>query len=91
MVQPMIDYDYRRSDAVRLRAETVSDFVSRHRLPQRLGRKLAVFGAALGLAGAMFLTTMLTAPPKTEAAAEPQVTAASWSAADACMTALVCP
>ena len=92
MVQPMIDYDYHRSEAIRLRAEAVAGFVSRHRLPQRVGRKLALFGAALGLASAMFLTTMLTVPPKTEAAAEPRVAAPAWSAAaHACIASLVCP
>lgn len=92
MTQPMIDFDYHRSEAIRLRAEAVAGFVSRHRLPERLGRKLSVFGAALGLAGAMFLATMLTAPPKTEAAAEPRSAPPAWSAAaQGCIASLVCP
>jgi len=64
----MIDYDYDRSGAIRLRAEMVSGFLKRTRIGKRNGNKFAAVGAVLAAGTGVFWTTMLTSPPTTEAA-----------------------
>jgi len=94
MTQPMIDHDYDRREAIRLRAEMVSGFLQRTRTGERIGRKLAAFGAALMVATGMFWATMLTSPPSTEAAdTQPAAVLVSttYDGAVACIASFVCP
>src|SRR4051812_32640915 len=65
MTRPMIDYDYDRSGAIRLRAEMVSGFLKRTRIGKRNGNKFAAVGAVLAAGTGVFWTTMLTSPPTT--------------------------
>lgn len=60
----MIDYDYHREEARRLRVEAKRDFMS----GAQLGRRISTFGTAFAVAGALFWATMLTTPPTSEAA-----------------------
>ena len=92
MTQPMIDYDYDRSGAIRMRAEMVSGFLKRTRMGERIGSKFAAFGAALAVATGLFWATMLTSPAPTQAADTPiALISTTYDGALACIASFVCP